>query len=231
MRSLAAIVLALLPAPALAQAWQCRVPPQVSVPPMEGRGGPITVARPQRYTLALSWSPGFCRGRESDPRHRLQCSGEMGRFGFILHGLWPEADGGSPQWCPTRLAPTARTVRRNLCLTPSPDLIVHEWAKHGACMSRSPDGYFAAGRALFDSITFPDMARLSREPGLTAGRVRQAFIAGNPSLTPEMFQLRLSDGGWLMEMMVCYGEDFMPRRCKGRAKPPDTAPVRIWRGL
>lgn len=231
MRALAALVLALLPAPALAQAWQCRVPPQVTVPPMERPDGPVATARPQRYTLALSWSPGFCRGRERDPRHRLQCSGEMGRFGFILHGLWPEADRGSPQWCPARLAPSAQTVRRNLCLTPSPELIVHEWAKHGTCMARSPDGYFRAGRALFESISLPDMARLSREPGLTAGRVREAFVAANPSMTREMFGLKLSESGWLMEVMVCYGGDFMPRRCRGKAKPADSAPLRIWRGL
>lgn len=230
-RLVIALALLILPLPAAAQAWQCRVPGEIAVPPMERPDGPVSTARTTGYTLALSWSPGFCRTRQDSRRDALQCSGRMGRFGFVLHGLWPEGEGESPQWCPTRLAPSRETLRRNLCLTPSPELLVHEWAKHGSCIAKSPDGYFAAGRALYGSIGFPDMARLSREPGLTAGRVRQALVAANPSMRGDMFQFKLDDRGWLLEVFVCYRADFMPGRCRGKAKPADDTPVRIWRGL
>jgi ribonuclease T2 len=222
----------LLPAPALAQAWQCRVPPQVSVPPLPLPDAPANRARPVRYTLAISWSPEFCRTRKQATNHAAQCSGAMGRFGFILHGLWPEGEREAPRWCPTRLAPDARTLRQNLCTTPSADLLVHEWAKHGTCMARTPDGYFAAGRALFGSIAFPDMARLSRQDNLTAGAVRDALIERNPSLTRRMIRLKLSETGWLQEVMLCYGADFMPRTCpRGEGGPADSVPVKIWRSF
>jgi len=231
-RALAALALALLPAPAVAQAWQCRVPRDVPVPAMPRADGPMSQARITGYSLALSWSPEFCRTRQRDPAHRLQCSGEAGRFGFILHGLWPEGAREAPQWCPARRSPDAGTVRRNLCMTPSPDLIVHEWAKHGSCIAASPDGYFAAGRALYGSIAFPDMARLSRQPQLTAGAVRDAFVRLNPSLSRRMVRLKLSDTGWVQEVQLCYGRDFMPRACPpGRGGPDDRVPMKIWRGL
>lgn len=230
----AAIVVAggLLPVPALAQAWRCRVPPRVSVPPMPVPDAPATLTRPARYTLAISWSPEFCRTRKNVPRHAAQCSGAMGRFGFILHGLWPEGEREAPRWCPTRLAPDERTVRQNLCMTPSAELLVHEWAKHGSCLARSPAGYFAAGRALFGSLAFPDMARLSRQEGLTASAVRDALIAQNRSLDRRMIRLKLSETGWLQEVMLCYGADFMPRACpRGEGGPADSRPVKIWRSF
>lgn len=232
MRAAAAILLAALPAPALAQAWQCRVPQAIPVPVMPRPDGPVTRAPLRGYSLALSWSPEFCRTRQRDPAHRLQCSGEAGRFGFILHGLWPEGTREPPRWCPARLAPDAATIRRHLCLTPSPALIVHEWAKHGSCIAASPDGYFRAGSALFGSLTFPDMARLSRQPSLTAGAVRDALITANPSLSRRMIRLKLSERGWLQEVQLCYGRDFMPRICPGaRHGPADHVPVKIWRGI
>lgn len=229
-RVLLALLLLTAPVPAWAQAWQCRVPPRVSVPPMERPDGPVRIVRTEGYTLALSWSPEFCRDRGSDPRHALQCSGTMGRFGFVLHGLWPEGASEPPQWCPASRAPSAETVRRNLCRTPSPDLIVHEWAKHGSCMTRDPDAYFTAGSALYGSIGFPDMARLSRRPGLTAGAVRDALIAENPSLKRRIIRLKLSRTGWLQEVQLCYDRRFMPTLCH-RTGAPDHAPVKIWRSF
>ena len=228
----AALLAVLLPVPALAQAWQCRVPPQVSVPAMPRPDGPVSRVPVAGYTLALSWSPEFCRTRQRDPAHATQCSGEAGRFGFILHGLWPEGQYGPPQWCPARRAPDAQTVRRNLCMTPSPGLMVHEWAKHGACMTADPGAYFTAGRSLYESLEFPDMARLSRRPDLTAGALRDAMIAMNPALSRRMIRLKLSDRGWVQEVQLCYGRSFMPRACPaGRGGPADDVPVKIWRGI
>lgn len=224
--------LALLPSPALAQAWQCRVPGSVDVPALPAPDGPRISAPVTGYVLALSWSPEFCHGRgRGDPSARLQCSGQMGRFGFVLHGLWPEGRGRDPQWCAAASAPSAATLRENLCVTPSPRLMAHEWAKHGACMAKSPAGYFKAGRTLFQSLRFPDMARLSRAEGLNAGMVRAALVAETPFLRPDMLRLTLSGRGWLEEVQVCYGRDFMPARCPGAARPADSVPVKIWRSF
>lgn len=85
-----------------AQAYQCRIPQTLPViaPPVPD--GPVRRMPVTAYTLALSWSPEYCRGRENRPADHFQCSGRNGRFGLVLHGLWPEGgEGRWPQWCPT----------------------------------------------------------------------------------------------------------------------------------
>ena len=230
MRKALALGLCLAASPALAQGWQCRIPPQVSVPALPVPDAPPRVVPVTGYTLALSWSPEFCRTRKTDPASATQCSGTMGRFGFVLHGLWPEGRGGAyPQWCPVRRQPDAATLRRNMCSTPSASLLMHEWAKHGSCMTRDPAAYFDKGRTMFQAMQFPDMARLSRQEGLDAGMVRQALTLANPILRPETIKLLLSRNGWLREVHVCHSRAFKPMRCPGGNGPADRVPVKIWR--
>lgn len=59
-----AIALALLAgsAPLSAQAYQCRVPDKITVPQVRP-DGPVRRTAVTGYTLALSWSPEFCKGR------------------------------------------------------------------------------------------------------------------------------------------------------------------------
>ncbi|MEO0031235.1 MAG: hypothetical protein RIS94_993 [Pseudomonadota bacterium] len=160
----------------------------------------------------------------------MQCSGQAGRFGFVLHGLWPESTPGRwPQWCSARPVPV-ETIRRNLCLTPSPALMAHEWAKHGSCMARTPEGYFRAGRALVRSLAFPDMAHLSRAEGLTAGALRGAMREATPFLPTEAIRVKANPRGWLEEVHVCYGADFFPAACTD-AGLADDAPLKIWRSF
>ncbi|MGB7408200.1 MAG: ribonuclease T, partial [Pontixanthobacter sp.] len=126
--------------PLAAQAYQCRMPKVVSVPKISPQ------AKPRRlpvtgYTLAASWSPEFCKGREMQARHRTQCSGRSGRFAFVAHGLWPESRRNWPQWCATRRTVSSAVARANMCMMPSTRLIASQWAKHGSCMSRRPRTY------------------------------------------------------------------------------------------
>jgi len=220
----------LLAGTAHAQALQCHVPLQVEAPALPTPDGPRRIVPIQGYTLALSWSPEFCKNHRDDPASATQCSGRMGRFGFILHGLWPEGSNGNwPQWCAAKPV-EAEVVRRNLCLTPSPQLIVHEWAKHGSCMARTPDRYFRAGSALMRSLAFPDMARLSRQDGLTAGDLRKAVHETTPFLPSEAMRVKANPRGWLQEVHVCYGRDFFPTPCAD-AGLADDAPLKIWRSF
>ncbi|GEN99509.1 ribonuclease T(2) [Novosphingobium sediminis] len=218
-----------LPALAHAEVPQCRLPPAVAAPALPAPDGPRRVLPIAGYTLALSWSPEYCRTRARDPRAAFQCGGKLGRFGFILHGLWPESTPGNwPQWCPATPL-SAETVRRNLCMTPSPDLIAHEWAKHGACMASSPEGYFRSGADLLRAVRLPDMIRLSRQPGLTAGDLRAAFSAATPSIPAAAIRIRANGRGWLDEVHICYGKDLRPASCADQGAA-DTAPLKIWRG-
>lgn len=212
-----------------AQAYQCRVPAEAPSIPAVHRDGPVRQTQVSGYTLALSWSPQFCRNAADN----VQCSGRNGRFGLIVHGLWPDGSRGSwPQWCGKGGAVPAQTLRRHLCMMPSARLMARQWAKHGSCMTSSPDAYFKVTAILWQSLKLPDLDALARRKGLTAADLRRAMVRANPAIEPQAVAVILGRDGWLEEIRLCYARDFMPVRCgKGRTGAGDDAPVRIWRGL
>lgn len=220
-----------LPAAAWSQAYQCRVPARVSVPEVEPDGParrmPIT-----GYTLALSWSPEFCKGRETRAADRLQCSGRNGRFGLVVHGLWPEGRSGWPQYCATPRSLSPALVRRNLCMMPSARMIAHEWVRHGSCMAQRPETYFTITRILWEGLRKPDLDRLSRKDELTAGDIRRAIADANEGWRPEHIGVHLDRRGWLEEIRTCYAKDFMPAPCGPRRfGAANSEAAKIWRGL
>ncbi len=222
-----------LPVSAVAQAYQCRVPPAPMSLPQVEQDGPTRQMPVAGYTLSLSWSPEFCRNRESNPRNANQCSGRNGRFGFIVHGLWPEGRGNSwPQYCPVRRTLSPATIRQNMCMTPDARLIAHEWLKHGSCMTEYPERYLRVTRILWNSLRWPDYDRISRRRDLTAGDIRTAFADANPYVETEHIGLKINSRGWLQEMRLCYARDFKPTPCTSRQYgPDDDTEVSIWRGL
>ena len=220
----------MLPSAAMAQSYQCTLPQSVSVPKIEPD------AKPRRlpvsgYTLALSWTPEFCRFRDEDRQHARQCSGRAGRFGFTVHGLWPDSGARWPQWC-TRTPPTADALKPNLCISPDARLLARQWAKHGSCMTRRPRTYYRVTRILYSGLQWPDFVRLSRQDNLTAAVVRERFADANAGWFEGAIGVRLNDRGWLQELRLCYDKRFMPQVCDARRYgAKDETPVKIWRGL
>ena len=216
---------------AQAQSYQCRMP-QVTSAPSVTRDAPERQMPVTGYTLALSWSPEFCKGREGQRAQALQCSGRNGRFGFVVHGLWPDGARGWPQWCATTQRPTGAQVAGQLCRSPSTRLVARQWAKHGSCMVRFPRTYYRVTNILYDSLRWPDFDRLSRKEELTAGDVRDWFVAANRGWRHDAVGVKLNARGWLQELRLCYDRRFMPARCdRARFGPKDAASVKIWRGL
>ncbi len=218
--------------PVAAQGWQCAAPsslPRAEVEPRP-RAEPVRRTAVGGYTLSLGWSPEYCRTRKSSARDRLQCGGEAGDFGFVMHGLWPEGQAGAPwpQYCRPPTPVTPKAARSAFCAMPSVSLMQHEWARHGSCVTRAPDAYFRAARVLFDALQFPDMDRLSRRQP-TAAAVILAFADANPGVGEEAIRLDLNERGWLTGVRLCLGTRFRPRPCEGRGLRA-TAPIKIWRG-
>lgn len=224
---------ALAPVAAGAQAYKCAVPGGIEAPRPDGP----TPREPRRvlpiggYTLALAWAPQQCRENGRAPGARFQCQ-SGNRFGFTLHGLWPDGRGRAwPQYCaPAAILDTA-TIRRNLCATPSAQLLQHEYAKHGTCMGVSPTRYFARATGLYARIRYPDMDALSRRRGLTAGQFAAAFARANRGITPAMMRITANRRGWLEELWLCLDTRFAHVACPAhqRGLSPN-APLTIWRG-
>ncbi|GAA4642344.1 hypothetical protein GCM10023115_05170 [Pontixanthobacter gangjinensis] len=115
---------------------------------------------------------------------------------------------------------------------PSARLVASQWAKHGSCMVQRPETYFKVTRILWNSIQFPEADRLSRNDALTAGNLRDAFVAGNPEWPREAVGIDINRRGWLQELRLCYGKDFRPVKCDARRiGPRDNVKIKIWRGL
>jgi len=223
-----AIALLLVPFPALAQAYKCSLPDRIQPLEAPRPDGPVRRMAISGYTLAASWSPEFCRSRRGG--QDMQCSGRNGRFGFVLHGLWPEGRQGYPQWCAATPRPSTQLLRRHLCMTPSARLLEHEWAKHGSCMTRTPQAYFRTAGILWRSIRWPDTGRLARQEGLAVGDLRRAFLRANPAWRADQIGVVLARGGWLREVRLCYGRGFVPAACRvGRHGASDPAPLKIRR--
>ena len=231
--ALAAPALLLLPNAAAAQALVCKPPaqPRQPRPDLPTQSEPARILPIGGYTLALTWGPGYCRAHRGSAEARFECRAGN-RFGFTLHGLWPDGHGRQwPQYCAkTGIVPPA-ILRENLCATPSEQLIQHEWAKHGTCTGIDMRQYFGKARALYHALRFPDMDALSRRPRLTIGGFKAALARANPGIAPDAVRVTVTKQGWLDELWFCLDTRLRYTRCKpGTGGAPDTVALRIWRG-
>lgn len=210
---LAALLSVVTASPLAAQALSCPIPRDVPRPHVErvpDDQEPI-VWPVEGYVLALSWSPQYCRGREGRPRDALQC--RDGRFGFVLHGLWPQAAGGnSPRWCAYAPRLDEALIRDNLCVSPSAQLIQRQWAKHGTCATDRPRDYLRASAKLYRKLRYPDMAALERR-GVTVAGFRRAFARANPWLPERSIGVATTRDDHLVEVKICMDARFAPRAC------------------
>jgi ribonuclease T2 len=183
------------------------------------------------YTLSLIWTPEHCYASQKHAQGGAdaECAAPSAH-GFTLHGLWPDGAGPNlwPQYChPVGLLTDAQIAAGSRA-TPAPQLLQHEWAKHGSCMTNDPVSYFTLEDRIYDGIHAPDMAMLSHRRGLAVSDFQSAFAAANPGMTADMMRLNLNKDGWLEEVWLCLGLDKRPRSCpagQGGAQPGDRVKV------
>jgi ribonuclease T2 len=231
MRRMIAVATALAAIPAAhAQVEQCTAPRVMPPVRAEGPTGkePRRVIPTGSYTLALTWSPEHC-AESRGGGEAFQCDGKSGRFGFVLHGLWPDGTGKTwPQYCRTSGVLPPTVIRANMCVTPDAQLIQHEWAKHGTCVTTRPAAYFDRSRRMYQKLRFPDMAALARRDGLTAGDLADAMAVANPGLGATMMRVTATRDGWLDEIWMCLNKRFTAEACKpGSGGVQPGAPVKI----
>ena len=135
-----------------AQALRCAAPGQSAAPACPIWPRPTSRSRVLPiggYTLAMTWARNSAAAAVT-PAARFQCGGGN-RFGFTLHGLWPDGVGKDwPQYCAAtpRAAASdghaqscARRRRRNCSSTNGPSTAP-------AC-GLTPAGYFAQVERLY----------------------------------------------------------------------------------
>jgi ribonuclease T2 len=162
------------------------------------------------YLLALSWAPNYCAGHPND--NSAECRvGE--HTGFVLHGLWPQANAGSPPVNCGGVSPVSSALVREMAnYYPSRGLVQHEWETHGSCTGLSAGDYFAAVKQADRAIKIPDAYRsLSRDQNFSLSEIEKAFAAAN-NAPAGAFRLSCHDGE-LVNVEACLTKDLAFQAC------------------
>ena len=166
------------------------------------------------YVMSLSWSPQHCADQPSD---RFQCAGEK-KFGFVLHGLWPQYDrGGYPQKCVLPAPQLDKPLIKSMLGTmPSDTLVRHEWEVHGTCDGAPADDYFAKAQKAYDSVMLPEQYNdPARQVTVKLADFKKALLQANPSLQKGSLAVKCK-GKYVQEVRVCLTTGSLePRGCAG----------------
>ena len=181
-----------------------------------GQGRPRK-AKPSRdavfsyYLLSLSYAPDFC-AQPTGNKDAREC-GTGRRIGFVVHGLWPQVEGGrGPEDCGSASPVSQEIVRLTLAYIPTESLIQHEWATHGTCTGLSSADYFALVRRARDMVRIPeDLKAPARQMQLGSLDLEAKFAAANPNFPRQAFRLSCYRDTELQEVRIALNKDLSPR--------------------
>jgi ribonuclease T2 len=167
------------------------------------------------YLLSLSWSPSFCLSSAGSP----ECAGPR-RYGFIVHGLWPQYERGWPERCDVRREVPDEVVRGIIDLMPARALVYHEWSTHGTCSGLDPAAFFALVRRAYAGVAVPrDLAGPTRAVEEPPAAIAGTFLRANPRLAAQSLVVTCSGQGEprLREVHLCLDRNLTPRACSADA--------------
>jgi ribonuclease T2 len=154
------------------------------------------------YLLALSWSPEFCHGKSI----AAECKDHRG---FVLHGLWPQYNDGSyPIGCATTQPPPTDLSKIKQIMPP--EIVTHEWQKHGTCSGLSGDEYFRLAESVFGSVKIPaDLVAPARTATSRPSSLKKDFESVNPALADGDIAIQLHQG-YLNAVELCFSKGDRP---------------------
>jgi ribonuclease T2 len=167
------------------------------------------------YLLSLSWSPAFCL---SDPG-ATECNGPR-RFGFIVHGLWPQYEKGWPENCNVHEEVPDNVVSSISDIMPARGLVYHEWSAHGTCSGLDAKDFFALVRRAYAGIAIPgSLSGVTHEIEQPPSAIAAEFLQANPKLGVQSIVVTCSrqDAPRLREVHICLDRELNPRACSADA--------------
>jgi ribonuclease T2 len=169
------------------------------------------------YVLVLSWSPSFCADSAERNPDRAARNPQCGArpFSFVVHGLWPQYEKGFPEFCQQPAPRLDRNIVSGMLdLMPAPQLIFHEWDRHGVCSGLSPNAYFETIRKARAVVKIPPkFLDVSTELTVSPQDVEDAFIAANPAMKADGISIACGSKR-LGEIRVCMTRDLQFRSCE-----------------
>lgn len=173
------------------------------------------------YLLVLSWSPSYCAANAERGTARARPDPECGPrpYSFVVHGLWPQYERGFPEFCQVPAPRLNRNiVGAMLDLMPSPNLVFHEWDRHGTCAGVTAGAYFETIRKARAVVKIPPQFLDVAAPlTVTPNEVEGAFVKANPGLSPDGMSLACG-GRRLSEIRICMTRDLGFRDCPEAAR-------------
>lgn len=163
------------------------------------------------YLLSLSWSPAFCL---SSP-NQAECNGPR-RYGFIVHGLWPQNERGWPEHCDVHRPVPDEVVQGIADVMPARGLVYHEWSAHGTCSGLEPREYFDLVRRAYGSVIIPrELLQPDQAMEQSPATIATAFLRANPRIVAQSVVVTCSgqDVPRLREVHICLARDLTPRSC------------------
>jgi ribonuclease T2 len=167
------------------------------------------------YLLSLSWSPAYCLTSPA----AAECSGPR-RFGFIVHGLWPQNEQGWPEYCGAPGVVPDEVVQGISDLMPARGLVYHEWSAHGTCSGLRPAEFFALVRRASSSLAIPrELQSPTRAVEVPPAAIAAAFQHANPRLPAQSIVVTCTRQGAprLREVHLCLDRELAPRVCSADA--------------
>jgi ribonuclease T2 len=133
---------------------------------------------------------------------------------FVVHGLWPQYERGFPEFCQVPAPRLNRgTMSAMLDLMPAPNLIYHEWDRHGTCSGMPAGAYFDTIRKARAVVKIPPQyLDLTTALTVTGEEVAEAFAKANPGLSRDGVEVECG-GRRLNELRICMTRELGFRDC------------------